>query len=381
MRILHTSDWHIGRQFHNQSLIDDQRYQLEQLIKIVRAEKVDVVVVAGDLYDRANPSAEAVALLDEVINRISQEFGVPMIMIAGNHDSPERISFGARQMAKAGVYLSGVLAPEIKPVVLQDDYGAVNFFSIPYADPATVRACLKEDLHSHQEAMEAILAKIKNGQQRSIVIAHCFIDGGDESDSERPLSIGGADKISPDLFKRFDYVALGHLHAPQFKGAEHVRYSGSLLKYSFSEARQKKSVTLVDMDAKGQCKIKRVPLRPKRNMRVIEGSLEAVLKDAGSDENSDENSDDYLLVRLTGKEALLDPMSKLRKVYPNILHLERPDLLEGGSRQGVSKEKLEKGQLSMFRDFYKQMTDSELGDRENKLISELLDGIYQSEAD
>lgn len=377
MRILHTSDWHIGRQFHNVSLIDDQRHQFEQLIEIVQTEKVDVVVVAGDLYDRANPSAEAVALLDEVINRISQELGVPMIMIAGNHDSPERIGFGARQMAKAGVYLSGVLAPEIKPVSLHDDYGVVNFFSIPYADPATVRACLEEGLHSHQEAMEAILAKVKNGQQRTVVIAHCFLDGGDESDSERPLSIGGADKISPDLFARFDYVALGHLHAPQFKGVEHVRYSGSLLKYSFSEVRQKKSVTLVDMDEKGKCEIKLLPLHPKRNMRVIEGALEAVLTGA----EDDENSDDYLLVRLTGKEALLDPMSKLRKVYPNILHLERPDLLEGGSRQSVSKEKLAKGQLPIFRDFYKQMTGSELGNRENKLISELLDGIYQSEAD
>ncbi|RLA21453.1 MAG: exonuclease sbcCD subunit D [Gammaproteobacteria bacterium] len=377
MRILHTSDWHIGRQFHNVSLIDDQRHQLEQIIEIITQEKVDVVLVAGDLYDRSMPSAEAVALLDEVINRISQELAVPLIMIAGNHDSPERIGFGARQMARAGVYLSGVLEPEIKPLRLQDQHGIVEFFSIPYADPATVKSCLDIEVNSHETAMQAILDRLERSEHRSVVIAHCFIDGGDESDSERPLSIGGADKISPSLFKSFDYVALGHLHAPQFKEEPYIRYSGSLLKYSFSEARQNKSVTLVKMDAKGDCEIKLIPLNPKRNMRVIEGALETLLVAA----KEDPSSDDYLLVRLTGKEALLDPMSKLRQVYPNILHLERPDLLEGGQRKRVSKEKLARGQLPMFKDFYKQMTDDELDEEGGALIAEILESVNRSEVD
>jgi exonuclease SbcD len=377
VRILHTSDWHIGRQFHNVSLIDDQRHQLKQVIEIIRQEKVDVVVVAGDLYDRAIPSAEAVALLDEVINEISQTLSVPLIMIAGNHDSPERIAFGARQIAASGVYLSGSVEAPLKPILIEDAQGTVEFFALPYAEPATVRAQLGVAVHSHEEAMQALLGQIAESDHRRVVIAHCFIDGGDESDSERPISIGGADKISPSLFKQFDYVALGHLHAPQFKGVPHIRYSGSLLKYSFSEAQQKKSVTLVEMDGEGHCEIKLIPLQPKRNMRIIEGALETILAEA----ERDQYCDDYLLVRLSGKEALLDPMSKLRQVYPNILHLERPELLEGGQRKRVSKEKLANGQLPMFKDFYKQMTDDELDDEGGRLIAEIIESVCQSEVE
>uniref|UniRef100_UPI003D8128CD metallophosphoesterase family protein n=1 Tax=Trichloromonas sp. TaxID=3069249 RepID=UPI003D8128CD len=232
MRILHTSDWHLGRQFHNISLLDDQRLALEQIIDIVRERKVDVVVVAGDIYDRSVPPATAVELLDDCVHRICNELQVPLILLAGNHDGPQRLGFASRQLAGAGLHVAGPLWSVPQPIVLKGDTGEVAFYPIPYADPATVRHVLDVEVSSHDEAMAYLLEQIKqdNGPTRPcVVIAHCYLAGGEVSESERPLSIGGADQVSPDYFKDFSYAALGHLHGPQFRGAQHIRYSGSPL--------------------------------------------------------------------------------------------------------------------------------------------------------
>ena len=378
MRILHTSDWHLGRQFHNVSLLEDQRHVLDQLIAIIEQQNIDVVLVAGDIYDRSIPTADAVALLDDVIDRISHKLNVPLIMIAGNHDSAQRLSFGARQLVKSGVHIVGQLDREPKPVVLNDEYGEVWFYGIPYADPANVRDVFAEDVHSHQQAMQLLTGQIKehhNATKRHVVLGHCFIDGAEASDSERPLSIGGADKVSYQLFSEFHYAALGHLHGSQFKAKETIRYSGSILKYSFSEVKQKKSVTVVELNDAGKCSIEKIPLEPLRDMRIIEGHLQEILDKA----KSDPSPEDYLLVKLLDKHALYEPMAKLREVYPNVLQLEKPNLKQGGERQLLRRENLKKGEMPMFLDFYQQMTNEELDERATKIVAKLLDELHQGQ--
>ena len=371
MKILHTSDWHIGRQFHNVSLLVDQAHVLEQLIAIAAKEEVDVVVIAGDIYDRSVPPADAVLLLDKVLNRLCFELKLPVIMISGNHDSPERLGFGARQLGGAGLHIVGPLKNEFDPVVLSDKHGEVAFYGIPYVEPATVRDRFGVDVSGHDETLAFLAKQIQqhneeHNNRRTVVVSHCFLDGGDESESERPLSVGGADRVSAQHFMPFNYTALGHLHGPQYKGAEHIRYSGSILKYSFSEERHTKSVTIVDMDAEGACVIDKIPLQ--RNMRSIEGSLEAIIE-AGK---SDPATDDYVLVRLSDKHAILDVMGKLREVYPNVLHLERPGLQAANESLVNSQEHLKKNEISMFSDFYQQVTGEPLSCDQDKVLEDII---------
>ncbi len=378
MRILHTSDWHLGRQFHNVSLLDDQRLALAQIIDIIRTRQVDVVVVAGDIYDRSVPPATAVELLDDTVNTICHELQVPLILLSGNHDGPQRLGFASRQLAGAGLHVAGPLWSVPQPIMLTGDAGEVAFYPIPYADPATVRNVHDVEVSSHDEAMACLLDQVRqdNGPTRPcVVIAHCFLAGGEVSESERPLSIGGADQVSPEHFKNFSYAALGHLHGPQFRGAPHIRYSGSPLKYSFSEERQRKSVTLVELDAAGEATIEQIPLTPRHDMRTLEGSLAELLA-AGQD---DPRRDDYLLVRLSDTHAILDVMSKLREVYPNVLHLERPGLMARGDGLEVSRDRLKKGEMSMFEDFFTQVNGKALSEEQAKIVTDTLDSLHREE--
>ena len=359
--MLHTSDWHLGRQFHNVSLLEDQRHVLEQIVAIVRERGVEVVLVAGDIYDRSVPPAEAVQLLDEVVHRLSAECGVPLILIAGNHDGAERLGFGARQLARAGVHISGPLGPEPAPVILQDAHGPVAFYPLPYAEPATVRSQLGLEVQGHEQAMRALTARIRahNGDaRRSVLIAHCFLDGFAACESERPLSIGGVETVPAECFDGFDYVALGHLHGPQARSAQHLRYSGSILKYSFSEENQRKSVTLVDMDARGCCSVEQVALRPRRDLRVLEGDLADLLERG----RRDSAAQDYLLVRLQDRHAILDPMGKLRAVYPNVLHIERPVLQAASGAVGARVDHRKVSDLDLFASFFADVTGKVLDD-------------------
>ena len=261
---------------------------------------------------------------------------------------------------------------------MTDDFGQVLFFPLPYADPARVRDLLGGELSGHDEAMGQLVAQIlavHPSGSRSVLVGHCFLAGAEVCDSERPLSIGGADQVSLEHFTSFDYVALGHLHGPQSRGAQQIRYSGSPLKYSFSEERQRKSVTLVDLGPPGEVAIETVPLTPLRDMRTLEGSLEELLA-AG---RSDPHAQDYLAVRLTDKHAILDVMSKLRDVYPNVLHLERPGLMARGQAMAASRERLQKGELAMFRDFFRQVTGDELSDAQTRLVADCIDRLHREE--
>lgn len=383
MRILHTSDWHIGRQFHNTSLLKDQSHVLDQIIGIAKSEAVDVVVIAGDIYDRAIPPASAVSLVDKTLNQLCNVLNIPVIMIAGNHDSPERLSFGSRQLSQANLYITGPLTKNVDTVVLKDEYGEVMFYSIPYADPATVRDVFSEDevmdLRTHDQCMARIIEEIPgHKKQRSVAISHCFLAGGDGCESERPLSVGGAEHVSTKHFKSFNYTALGHLHSQQHRTEKNIRYSGSILKYSFSEEHHNKSITLVDMDAKGDCEIKQIKLEALHDMRSISGPFDEIIKGA----KMDKNPEDYLLISLTDKHAILDPMGKLRQVYPNVLHLERPGLMSSGEQKLAHRDLLKKGELSMFKDFYQQVQDEGLNKEQEKVLETILDEIHNNtEAD
>lgn len=378
MRILHTSDWHLGRQLHNVSLLEDQRHMLEQVITIIRDQDVDVVIVAGDIYDRSVPPAAAVELLDETVNRICNELNKELIVISGNHDSGERLGFGARQMTTAGLHIVGPLWQDPEPIVLNGPHGEVAFYGIPYNAPATVRNLHDVELSTHDEAMALLTGKIRadNAQQRpSVVIAHCYLDGGSPCDSERPLSIGGADLVSADHFKDFNYVALGHLHGPQHKSHDHVRYSGSPLKYSFSEHNHNKGVTLVDIDEQGAVSIMQVPVIPLRNMRVVEGLLDDLLE-AG---RLDPKREDYISARLEDTHAILEPMARLREVYPNILHLEKTGLVNRSEQLKASRERINKGEMSMLTDFYQQVTGDALSAAQRKIAVKTLEQLYAAE--
>ena len=377
MKFIHTSDWHIGRQFHSVSLLDDQRHVLDQIVAHIKDEAVDAVIIAGDIYDRSVPPAAAVSLLDEVLNTICSDLGVPVLLIPGNHDGAERLRFGSNQLSQAGLHIMADLDQITQPVVLSKNGCDVSFYGIPYNDPESVRNHFLVDVSSHDEAHQYLVEQIdsvKAANNINVLISHCFIDGAEESESERPLSIGGADRVSVEPFKSFDYVALGHLHNPQYKGEEHIRYSGSILKYSFSEQRQQKGVTLVEMQADGLKSTKHLALKPLRDMRILEGELEDLLKQG----LTDPNNQDYLLIRLTDQNAILEPMAKLRQVYENVLHIEKTWLQETGDLQ-VNRDKLKRGELEMFQDFFKQVSNQELSPEQYQAIANIITNISTHE--
>ena len=377
MNILHTSDWHIGRQFHGISLLDDQRHVLDQIIEHIKNESVDAVIIAGDIYDRSVPPANAVSLLDDVLNTICSELGVPVVLIPGNHDGAERLRFGSNQLSQAGLHIIGELNQITHPVMLSKAGCEVSFYGIPYNDPETVRNHFGADVSSHDEAHQFLVEQIntvKLDGAINVLISHCFIDGAEESDSERPLSIGGADRVGFQSVTGFDYVALGHLHNPQYIGEDHIRYSGSILKYSFSEQRQQKGVTLIEMHSTGLKSINHLPLKPLRDMRILEGNLEGLLEQG----RFDPNNKDYLLIRLTDQTSILDPMGKLRQVYENVLHIEKTWLQESGGLQ-VNSARLKRGELEMFTDFFEQVSGIPLSEDQHEAIKTIITNISTHE--
>lgn len=378
MKFLHTSDWHLGRQFHNVSLLEDQRYVLKQLIDYLKNNAVDAVIVAGDVYDRSVPPTVAIELLDEVVSSICTDLNIPMIMIPGNHDGAKRLGFAAKQMKGAGLHIISDFEQMMTPVVLKSELaGDVAFYGMPYNDPEQVRHHYQNSVTTHDEAHQFLCECIKaqrDTSQRHVLISHCFVDGAMESDSERPLSIGGSDRVNHEHFADFDYVALGHLHQPQKKGEEHIRYSGSLMKYSFSEQHQKKGMTLVELNDAGFVAAEHIPLSAPHDMRIIEGELDQLLEQG----KTDPSAHDYLLVRLHDKHAILDPMEKLRKVYPNVLHLEKPGMLIGVD-QDMGRARLARGEMDMFRDFFLEAKQEPLSEQQESAMAEVIQSLKQAE--
>lgn len=376
MKFIHTSDWHLGRQFHNVSLLDDQQAVLDQLIQYVEDNPVDAVVVAGDIYDRSVPPTIAIELLNKVVKRVCGELNTPMILISGNHDGAERLGFGSEQMKNAGLHIISNFEDMLTPVVIEtESAGHVAFYGMPYNDPEQVRFAYQEPVSTHDQAHKLLAEKITEQfqpEQRNVLVSHCFVDGAIESESERPLSIGGSDRVSHEHFLNFDYVALGHLHQPQKKGEEYIRYSGSLMKYSFGEQNQKKGFTLVEIDQNGFVSAEHIDLAASHEMRIVEGELEQVIEQG----KTDPKNEDYLLVRLMDKHAILNPMEKLRTVYPNVLHLEKPGMLIG-VEQEMAQAKLARSEIDMFRDFFSEAQDGQLSQEQDQAISDIIKQLSQ----
>ncbi|CAE6955510.1 SbcCD cleaves DNA hairpin structures. These structures can inhibit DNA replication and are intermediates in certain DNA recombination reactions. The complex acts as a 3'- 5' double strand exonuclease that can open hairpins. It also has a 5' single-strand endonuclease activity [Vibrio sp. B1ASS3] len=376
MKFIHTSDWHLGRQFHNVSLLDDQQAVLDQLIQYIENNPVDAVVVAGDIYDRSVPPTIAIELLNKVVKRICGELNTPMILISGNHDGAERLGFGSEQMKNAGLHIISNFEDMLTPVVIETaSAGQVAFYGMPYNDPEQVRFAYQEPVSTHDQAHKLLAEKITEQfqpEQRNVLVSHCFVDGAIGSESERPLSIGGSDRVSHEHFLNFDYVALGHLHQPQKKGEEYIRYSGSLMKYSFGEQNQKKGFTLVEIDQNGFVSAEHIDLAAPHEMRIVEGELEQVIEQG----KTDPKNEDYLLVRLMDKHAILNPMEKLRAVYPNVLHLEKPGMLIG-VEQEMAQAKLARSEIDMFRDFFSEAQDGQLSQEQDQAISDIIKQLSQ----
>ncbi|QHE52446.1 exonuclease SbcCD subunit D [Pontibacillus sp. HMF3514] len=380
MKILHTADWHLGKLVHQLHMTKDQSYILDEFIRIVKEEKPDAIIIAGDLYDRAVPPKEAVELLNETLMKLIYDIKVPVLAITGNHDSPDRLNFGSTMFRKQQFYLQAKLDGALEPVTLQDEHGDVHFYLIPYIEPADARAYFEdESIQTHHDAMSAIVDRIENdnyADERQVLIAHAFMAGGMESESEERLTmLGGTPYIDAGLFSAFSYVALGHLHQPQRVTDDKIRYAGSLLKYSFSEANHKKGVTFVELDENGVSNIREEKLAPKHDMRIKEGYLNNLL------EEDDDHSEDYLHIKLLDDGQLMDPMGKLRKVYPNVLSLERVGFLgqHVQNQRSSVKERQQMSHEELFESFYKEVKGKDLDDQRKKYVSQTIQNVLAEE--
>lgn len=374
MKLFHLSDLHLGKRIHERSLIDDQRDILNRIVGLVSAEKPDAVMIAGDVYDRSVPSEEAVALFDDFLFRLS-ELRVSVLVISGNHDSAERLGFGGRIMERGGIYISPEFNPTnyrriLHPVVLNDEYGEVNFYMLPYITPAAVRAARGESgISGWNEMAERVFSDMDiDVSKRNILIAHQFVTGASTCDSER-VSVGGADNIDAYVFEPFDYVALGHLHGKQNIGRETVRYCGTPLKYSFSEVSHRKSVTVVNADQKGDIRISEIPLdAPLHDWREIRGSFGDIAVGQGSE--------DFVRVVLTDEEEIYNAISKLREYFPNIMSLEYDNSHTRVAKEFVPTAHLDKlSPADIFAEFYKQQRGGELSGQQLKIVNDIFTEI------
>lgn len=378
MKFIHTADWHLGKLVHGVYMTDNQREVLNQFVDVVAEEKPDAVVIAGDLYDRSVPPTDAVELLDEILFKINVELKTPVVAIAGNHDSAERLSFGSSWYKHSQFYLSGKLSNSFKPVQLN----GVNFYLVPYAEPGIVRQILEDDtIHSHQDAMKALVGKMEetlNPNEPNVLVGHAFVLGGQTSDSERILSVGGSGCVGAEVFAPFSYTALGHLHSPDAIKHDKVKYSGSLLKYSFSEAKQNKSISIIEIDEKGNFSHRYRSLVPTHDMRELEGHLEELLDPQFYEK---QRLHDYLKVTLLDEGALLDPINKLRQVYPNVLHLERKiDVTDMKKKQSINITQSEKkSELDLFEQFYAEMTTSEFTLEKKEAMAGVIEKVLREE--
>lgn len=373
VKILHTADWHLGKVVQGISMVEDQRFILQQLIGKIDELQPDVVIVAGDLYDRSIPPVEAVHLLDAVFNEIVKERKIPLLAIAGNHDSTSRVNFGSTIFSASGLYMQGKLSKEMEPVILSDEFGEVSFYLVPFADPQEVRFVFDdEEVRSNQQAMEKIIGTIAEDQNRSVCIAHAFVTKNGEQqenpdDGERPLSIGGSECIDAQLFERFNYTALGHLHQAHFVQSEKIRYSGSPLKYSVSEETHKKGFLMIDLQQDGQIAVEKHPFFPLRDLRRVKGYMADILQM--------EPSDDYVYVTLLDETVIITPMEKIRTIFPNAMHIER-SIIRGEQEiapLGESKQAMDTPTL--FKAFYEEI----LGDAPNEDMNELFNELLAEE--
>jgi len=365
MRILHTADWHLGKLFHQRHLTEDQAHALDGMLELAERLRPDLVVVAGDVFDRAVPPAEAVELLDRVLSRLILELGIGVAMIPGNHDDPARLGFGSRLMESAGLLVAA--EPGTPPFLLEDEHGPVAVALLPYRHPVEVAHALEVEAGDHHAALAALVAAVRGRIPegvRSVAVAHAWVTGGRVGESERPLTLGGAGEVPAEVFEGFSYVALGHLHRPQEVGGERLHYPGSLLPYHFSEAGGERGCTLVELDGSGAVRLERHVLEPLRGFRVVRGLFDELV--------GGEACEDWVQVQLEDREPVLDAAARLRERFPNLLAVvpvHREVAGEGGDPAGPAGERPLDAQ---FARFFEEVTGEVLEEPQETVIRELL---------
>lgn len=387
MRFLHISDLHIGKRVNEFSMLDDQAYILNEILRIAKEQEVDGILAAGDIYDKTVPGAEAVQLLDDFLTRAALA-GLPVYLVSGNHDSAQRLAFGAKLLGRpedenrmqpgiggerAGIYISPVYDGTIVPVQRRDAHGSVAIYLIPFIKPAEVRRFFPEcKIETYQDAFAAVLNNLEmNPNERNICVAHQLITGAVRSESEE-VSIGGMDNVDVTLLRAFDYVALGHIHRPQ-QMAEAVRYCGTPLKYSFSEAEDEKSVTLVELKEKGNLTIETIPLKPLHDMRRIRGTYEEVTLKKNYERT---DTADYVSITLTDEDDIPNALGKLRAIYPNVMKLEYDNRRTQESAALEPSAAEQKSPMEFFEEFYRLQNNQELAEQQKLFLRQMMEEVW-----
>lgn len=379
MRFAHISDLHIGKRLHEVSLLDDQAYILEEIRKILRDGKPDAALIAGDIYDKSAPSAEAVRLFDDFLSGLASD-GQSVFVISGNHDSAARVAYGGRIMERSGVHLSApAYEGGVRPVTLTDGHGPVDIYLLPFIKPVHVSLAFPaEKIESYTDALRVAVEKMPiDPKRRSVLVAHQFVTGAVRSDSEE-VSVGGLDNVDAAVFAPFSYVALGHIHRPQNIGSPRVRYSGTPLKYSFSEAGDEKSVTMAELDGKGEVSLRTVSLTPKRDLREVKGTYEELMKKENYEGTATE---DYLHIVLTDEEDVPDAMRKLKTVYPNVLRLDYDNVrTRSGAVVEAVPETEEKSPLALAEEFYALQNGRPMSGAQTEYLWRMIGTVWEDEA-
>ena len=384
MKLIHLSDLHLGKRVNEFSMIDDQKYILDEILKIIDGEHPDGVILAGDIYDKPVPSAEAVQLFDRFLCDLAER-KLQVMAISGNHDSAERMAFGAKLMDASGIHMSPVYGGMTEPVILNDEYGTIYFWMLPFLKPAHVRRFYPDaEIESYTDAMKAAVDAMNiDFSKRNVLITHQFVTGAGRSESEE-LSVGGSDNVDGTVFEGFDYVALGHIHRPQNMESERIRYCGTPLKYSFSEASHEKSVTVVELGAKtgkgacGELQIHTIPLAAKHDLREIRGTY---LELTSRDYYLGTRTDDYLHITLTDEEDVPDAVGKLRIIYPNLMKLDYDNARTRASQNLTLADDVEhRSPLDLFGEFYQVQNNQEMSSQQCELMAQLIEKIWEGDA-
>ena len=391
MRFLHTADWHLGRIFYGQYLTDDQAHVLEnQFFSILKDEKIDGILLAGDVFDRAVPPIEAIELWDSIITRLAMDYKVPLFVVSGNHDGAERLEVGRSMLSQSGIHIWGSPHHALQPFEFEGVDGKVAICPMPFSEPRRIGDALglgfatssletSLNLHNYDQMYQAWSNHLRNQVpkgMRSIAISHAFVMGGDVGGSERTLSIGGSEQVSPQVFKDFHYTALGHLHGPQRMGADYIRYSGSPLKYSFDEHTQKKSFTIIDMDAKGNVDISTIPVEAKRDVVILEGYFEDLLNNK---ELQAKHKDDYVQARLLDTMPIMDGMAKLRQVYNRCMTIDLVGRVAAPVNDMGDAVFKELNERELFNQFAETVWKEPLTEREQQYINSVWDRILKED--
>lgn len=377
MKLIHLSDLHIGKRVNEVSMIDDQEYILGQILRIIDEEKADAVLIAGDVYDKSVPSAEAVALLDDFLCRLARR-KLPVFIISGNHDSPERLAFGGRLLEESGIYISPVYDGSVRAHTLTDEHGAVNFWLLPFLKPAHVKRCFPDtDIESDTDALRAAVAHMDmDNSVRNVLLAHQFVTGASTCESEE-LSVGGSDNVDASVFADFDYVALGHIHGPQNIGSERIRYCGTPLKYSFSEAGHRKSVTVAELGEKGTLTVRVCPLVPRHDLREVRGTYAELTAKSHYDGTPVE---DYLHIILTDEEDVPEALGRLRVIYPNLMKLTYDNTRTRNHAVIDSAADIRrKSPLDLLDELYTLQNNQPMSPVQRSYAKELIEHIWEGE--